>query len=91
MDISGGSVEGIKDRCPTFGKIPSMNGLVDAIDASGQILSIRDEQGQIQTLFYFETAEGNGPTQLKDLEKGDKVFPTVPVPGRVGSIQTEKK
>jgi len=91
MEIGGGSVEGIEDGCPTFWKIPSMSGLVDAIDASGQILSIRDEEGQIHTLFYFETTEGYGRTQLKDLEKGDRVFLTVPVPGRVGSIQTEKK
>jgi len=91
MEIGEGSVEKIIDRCPSFDKTPSVKGLIDGIDASNQVLSIRDEGGQVQTLFYFETAGGYAQAQLRDLEKGDKVTVTVPVPGRAGSIQSEKR
>ena len=91
MEIGDGSVEAIIDRCPSFDKTPSVKGLIDGIDTPNRVLSIRDEGGRIQTLFYFETAGGYAQAQLKDLEKGDKVIVTVPVPGRAGSIQSEKK
>ena len=91
MEIGEGSVEKIIDRCPSFDKTPSVKGLIDGIDTPNQVLSIRDEGGQVQTLFYFETAGGYAQAHLKDLEKGDKVTVTVPVPGRAGSIQSEKK
>ena len=91
MEIGEGSVEATKARCPSFEKISLVEGLVDGIDGSNQILSVKDEGGQIQKLFFFENAGGQYKTQLKDLEKGDKVIVTVPIPGRVGLIQIEKK
>ena len=91
MEIGEGSVEATKDRCPSFEKVSLVEGLVDGIDGSNQILSVKDEGGQIQKLFFFEDTGGHYKTQLKDLEKGDKVIVTVPIPGRVGLIQIERK
>lgn len=91
MEIGEGSVEKIIDRCPSFGEVPTVKGLIDGINAPNQILSIRDEAGEIQRLFYFETVEEYGKPLLKDLEKGDEIVITVPVPGRVGSIQIGRK
>jgi hypothetical protein len=91
IEIGEGSVEATKDSCPTFERMPSVKGLVDSIDDPNQILSVKDEGGQIQKLFFFETTGRHYKTQLKDLEKGDKVIVTVPTPGRVGLIQIESK
>ena len=91
MDIGEGSVEEIKDRCPSFERTPLVKGSVDSIDTSNQILQVKDEGGQIQKLFFFETANPYGKTELKDLEKGNRVIVTVPIPGRAGSIETERK
>ncbi len=90
MDIGEGSVEEIKDRCPSFERTPLVKGSVDSIDTSNQILQVKDDGGQIQKLFFFETAKEYGKTELKDLEKGNRVIVTVPIPGRAGSIETEK-
>jgi hypothetical protein len=91
IEIGEGSVEATKDSCPTFERMPSVKGLVDSIDDPNQILSVKDEGGQIQKLFFFQTTGRHYKTQLKDLEKGDKVIVTVPTPGRVGLIQIESK
>jgi len=91
MEIGDGSVEETKDSCPSFEKMPLAKGLVDSIDDPNQILWIKDEGGQIQKLFFFETTGGHGKTQLKDLEKGDRVIVTVLIPGRGGLIQIERK
>jgi len=91
IEIGEGSVEEIIDRCPTLEKVPPVKGLIESIDTPNQILSIRIEGGQIQELFYFEPTGGYAKTRLKDLEKGDQITITIPVPGRLGSIRTEKK
>jgi len=91
MEIGWGSVEKTKDNCPSFEKMPFVKGLVDSIDNPNQILLVKDEAGQMQKLFFFENTEGSGKTQLKDLEKGDKVIVTVPTPGRGGLIQIESR
>jgi hypothetical protein len=91
MEIGEGSVEETKDSCPTFERVPSVKGSVDSIDDPNQILWVKDERGQIQKLFFFESTEWHGRTQLKDLEKGDRVIVTIPIPGRAGLIQTERK
>jgi hypothetical protein len=91
MDIGEGSVERTKNTCPDFEKMPLVKGVVDNIDVSNQILWVRNEGGQIQGFYFFETTEGYGKTQLKDLEKGDKVIITVLIPGRGGLIQIERK
>jgi hypothetical protein len=91
IEIGEGSVEATKDSCPTFERTPSVKGSVDGIDDPNQILWVKDERGQIQKLFFFETTGRHYKTQLKDLEKGDKVIVTVPTPGRVGLIQIESK
>jgi len=90
MEIGEGSVEETKDRCPSFERVLLVKGLVDSIDTRNQILWVKDEGGQIQKLFFFKTTEGQGKTQLKDLENGDKVIVTVPIPGRVGFIENAK-
>ena len=91
IQIADGSVEKTKNSCPSFERTPLVKGLVDSIDGPNQILLVREEGGQIQTLFFFENTEGDGKTHLKDLEKGDKVIVTVPIPGRGGSIQIESR
>jgi hypothetical protein len=91
MEIGEGSVEETKDSCPSFERMLSVKGSVDSIDDQNQILRVKDERGQIQKLFFFESTEGHGRTQLKDLGKGDRVVVTIPIPGRAGLIQTERK
>jgi len=91
IEIGEGRVEPTRASCPTFERIPLVKGLVDSIDDPNQILWVKDEGGQIQKLFFFETIGGRYKTQLKDLEKGDKVIVTVPTPGRGGLIQIEGK
>jgi hypothetical protein len=91
IEIGEGSVEATKDRCPSLERMSLVKGSVDGIDDPNQILSVKDEGGQIQKLFFFETTGRHYKTQLKDLEKGDKVIVTVPTPGRVGLIQIESK
>ncbi len=91
LEIGEGSVEKTKQTCPVFEKIQSVKGLVDSIDGSNQTLWIRDEKGKIQELFFFENAQSYDKTQLKDLEKGDRVTVTVPIPGRVGLVQVESR
>jgi hypothetical protein len=91
MEIGEGSVEETKGSCPSFERMPLVKGLVDSIDDPNQILWVKDEGGQIQKLFFFETTGGHYKTQLKDLEKGDMVVVTVPIPGRAGLIQSERK
>jgi hypothetical protein len=91
MEIGEGSVEATKNSCLTFERMPSVRGLVDSIDDPNQILWIKEEGGQIQKLFFFETTGGHGKIQLKDLEKGDRVIVTVLIPGRGGLIQIERK
>ena len=91
IEIGEGSVEATKGSCPSFERMPLVKGLVDSIDDPNQILWVKDEWGQIQKLFFFETTGGHYKTQWKDLEKGDMVVVTVPIPGRAGLIQTERK
>ena len=86
MDIGEGSVEEVKDRCPSFERAPLVKGSVDRIDAPNQMLWVKEEGGGIQKLFFFETG-----TEMKHLEKGNRVVVTVPIPGRAGSIETERK
>ncbi len=91
MEIGEGSVEATKNRCPSFERMPLVKGSVDSIDDPNQILWVKDERGQIQKLFFFGTTGGHNKTQLKDLEKGENVIVTVPIPGRAGLIQTERR
>ena len=91
MEIGDGIVEKTKDRCPNFATTSLVKGSVDSIDDSNQILLVKDEGGQIQKLFFFENTERDSRTQLKDLEKGDKVIVTVPIPGRGEFIQIESR
>ncbi len=91
MEIGEGSVEETKGNCPGFERMSLVKGFVDSIDEPNQNLWVKDEGGQIQKLFFFESMEGHGKTQLKDLEKGDRVVVTVPIPGRAGLIQIERK
>jgi len=86
MDIGEGSIEEIKDRCPSFERAPLVKGSVDRIDTPDQMLWVKDEGGEIQKLFFFESG-----TEMKHLEKGNRVIVTVPIPGRAGSIETERK
>ncbi len=91
IEIGEGSVEKTKNTCPVVDRTQFVKGLVDGIDDSNQILSIRDEEGQIQELFFFENTQPYDKTRLKDLEKGDRVTVTVPIAGRVGLVQIESR
>ena len=91
IEIGGGSVEKTKQTCPALERTRLVKGLVDSIDGSNQILWIRDEKGQVQELFFFENTQSYDRTQLNDLEKGDKVTVTVPIPGRAGFVQIESR
>ncbi len=91
LEIGEGSVEKTKQTCPGFERTQLVKGLVDSIDGSNQILWVRDGEGQIQELFFFENIESYEKTQLRDLEKGDKITVTVPIPGRVGLVQVESR
>ncbi len=91
MEIGEGIVEKTRDSCPNVATTPFVKGSVDSIDDPNQILLVKDEGGQIQKLFFFENIGGDDRTRLKDLEKGDKVIVTVPIPGRAGFIQIESR
>ncbi len=91
IEIGEGSVEKTKQTCPVLERTQLVKGLVDSIDGSNQILWIRDEKGQTQELFFFENTQSYDKTQLKDLEKGDRVTVTVPIAGRVGFVQIESR
>ncbi len=91
IEIGEGIVEKTKQTCPVFEKIQPVKGLVDSIDGSSQMVWIRNEEGQIQELFFFEDTQSHDKTQLTDLEKGDRVTVTVPIPGRVGFVRVESR
>jgi len=91
IEIGQANVESTKHLCPFFQEIQLVKGLVENIDRQNQILWIRDEEGKVQELFFFEDAQSNVKTKLKDLEEEDKVTVTVPIPGRCGLIQIENR
>ncbi len=82
MEIADGRIEQTRNSCPFYENTSLVKGWVDSIDGLNQNLWVRDERGQIQKLYFLEYAESDNRTRLKDLEKGDKVVVTVPVPGR---------